>query len=176
MKTLLVFTLLIAVSGLAVAAEPLATPQAAALRPIGECLVSRQVLDWVVIDERRLLVKSLGKRYYDIQLSHRCQDLNRRPYLSFRDGLQPTRLGSGRSPRRGIGADPITADGRICGDIGDAVIPRSSVRTGLELPCDIASIRRIDATTYEAVFKQHGVKVMRSTQDTTAATKGSASL
>lgn len=122
------------------------------IRPLGDCLVARQVLDWGVVDERRLVVKSLGKRYYDIQLSQRCPDLNRRPYLSFRDGLQPMRLGSGRGFTRGTGSDPITTDGRICGDLGDAVVPRSGVNNGTELPCRISSVRRIDEHAFEGVF------------------------
>lgn len=122
------------------------------IRPTGECLVARQVLDWGVVDDRRLVVKSLGSRYYDIQLSHSCRDLNRRPYLVFRDGLQATRLGSGRGFRRGVGSDPVTNDGRICGDLGDSVIPVSGVRDGLEIPCRIGSIRRIDKNTFESVF------------------------
>lgn len=129
-----------------------ARPQSSPLRPVGECLVSRQVLDWGVIDQRRLVVKTLGSRYYDVQLSHRCPDLNRRPYLAFRDGLQPMRLGSGRGFSPGIGSDPVTNDGRICGDIGDAVVPRSGINTGLDLPCDIASIRRIERRAFDTVF------------------------
>ncbi len=123
------------------------------IRPTGECLVARQVLDWGVVDDRRLVVKSLGKRYYDIQLKNSCRDLNRRPYLTFRDGLQATPLGSGRGFRRGVGSDPVTSsDGRICGDLGDAVVPVSGVRDGLEIPCRIGSIRRIDENTFESVF------------------------
>lgn len=122
------------------------------IRPVGECLVARQVLDWGVVDDRRLVVKSLGKRYYDIQLRNSCRDLNRRPYLSFRDGLRPSPLGSGRGFRPGVGSDPVTSDGRICGDLGDAVVPLSGVRDGLEIPCRIGSIRRIDENTFEGVF------------------------
>ena len=69
-------------AGVSSAAGP--TPRTP-IRPTGECLVARQVLDWGVVDDRRLVVKSLGKRYYDIQLAHSCRDLNRRPYLTFRD-------------------------------------------------------------------------------------------
>lgn len=123
------------------------------IRPTGECLVARQVLDWGVVDDRRLVVKSLGSRYYDIQLSNSCRDLNRRPYLAFRDGLQAMPLGSGRGFRRGVGSDPVTNDGRICGDLGDSVVPVSGgPRNGLEIPCRIGSIRRIDKGTFESVF------------------------
>ncbi|TWH99068.1 hypothetical protein IP90_03247 [Luteimonas cucumeris] len=142
-------TALALAAGLTSAAGP--TPRTP-IRPIGECLVARQVLDWGVVDDRRLVVKSLGSRYYDIQLSHSCRDLNRRPYLTFRDGLRPTPLGSARGFRPGTGSDPVTSDGRICGDLGDAVIPVSGVRNGTELPCRIGNIRRIDRATFEGVF------------------------
>lgn len=143
-------TALALVAGVSTAAGP--APKGAPIRPTGDCLVARQVLDWGVVDNRRLVVKSLGKRYYDIQLSHSCRDLSRRPYLTFRDGLRPTPLGSARGFRRGVGSDPVTSDGRICGDLGDAVIPVSGVRDGLEIPCRIGSIRRIDENTFESVF------------------------
>lgn len=140
------------------------------LRPIGECMVSRQVLDWGVVDDRRLVVKTLGSRYYDIELTHRCRDLNHRPYLAFRDGMQQP-----RGSRLGGGSDPVTTDGRICGDIGDAVIPHSPFWTGSELTCRIASIRRIDKRAFEGVFGKSSEEARRmldsspTVQRTTAA-------
>ncbi|MDQ3159709.1 MAG: hypothetical protein M3Q51_01655 [Pseudomonadota bacterium] len=152
MKTLLLPLItgaLVLGTGISCAAGPVLV--AAPLRPIGECLVTNQVLDWGVVDQRRLVVKTLGSRYYDIQLSHRCRDLNRRPYLSFRDGLQSMPLGSGRGFSPGTGSAAVTTDGRICGDLGDAVVPRSGFQTGLDLPCDIARIRRIDRRAFNDV-------------------------
>ncbi len=61
-------------------------------------------------------------------------------------------LGSGRGFSPGTGGNPVTNDGRICGDIGDAVVPRSGINTGLDLPCDIASIRRIERRAFDTVF------------------------
>lgn len=151
MKTI-VLSLLGAALVLGTGVSGAAGPQSPPLRPVGECLVSRQVLDWGVVDQRRLVVKTLGSRYYDVQLTHRCPNLNRRPYLAFRDGLQPMRLGSGRGFSPGTGSDPVTSDGRICGDIGDAVVPRSGFNTGLDLPCDIASVRRIERRAFDTVF------------------------
>ena len=98
-------------TGIASAAGP---AQPGKITPVGDCLVARNVTAWGVVDERRLVVKSLGKRYYDIRLSHACRDLDRRAYLSFRDGLRPLPLGSARGFRHGIGSDPVTSDGRIC--------------------------------------------------------------
>lgn len=159
MKTSFVFlfaTTLCLGTGIAGAAGPHAP-----LRPIGECLVSRNVMDWGVVDNRRLVVKTLGSRYYDIQLSHSCRDLNRRPFLSFRDGMQQLPLGSGRGWRRGIGSDPVTSDGRICGDLGDSVIPHSALWTGTEIPCRISSVRRIDRRAFDGVFGKSSEEARR---------------
>lgn len=151
---------LLLIAGAAAAAESPPTPQAPPLRPIAECLRAQQVLEWGVLNRRHLVVKSLGGRYYDVRLTHDCRDLERRPYLAFRSGT---------------GGDRSLA-GRVCGDIGDAVIPHSPVRDGLDLPCDIASIRRIDAATYEAAFGQRRGKTVQSSQDKPAPAKGTASL
>ena len=156
-------------AGIASAADPQAP-----LRPIGECLVSRNVMDWGVVDNRRLVVKTLGSRYYDIQLSQSCRDLNRRPYLSFTDGMQQLPLGSGRGWRSGVGSYPVTNDGRICGDLGDAVIPHGAIWTGTEIPCRIASVRRIDERSFEGVFGSSSEEARRilesspTVQETTA--------
>ncbi len=159
MKSLPFFALAL-MTAAAAAAEPPPTPQAPPLRPIAECLRAPQVLEWGVLDRRRLVIKSLGSRYYDVRLTHDCRDLERRPYLAFRSGTLGDRA----------------LAGRVCGDIGDAVIPHSPVRDGLELPCDIASIRRIDASTYEAAFEQRGGKAAQPAQDQPVAAKGTASL
>lgn len=129
-----------------------ATPKAPPLRPVGECMVSRQVLDWGVVDDRRVVVRTLGGRYYDVQLQHGCRDMLRRPFLSFHDGPLQLPLGSGRGWRHGVGRDPVTSDGRICGDLGDAVLPRGGLLNGTEIPCRIASVRRIDKRAYDGVF------------------------
>ena len=142
-----VLACMLVLAGTSSASDP--RPQAK-ISPLGECLVANQVTAWGVVDERRLVVKSLGKRYYDIQLSHDCPDLNRRPYLSFRDGSRFSGPGSARhaSPGR-----MMAADGRICGDIGDAVVPRGGVTIGLTRRCDIRSMHKIDEATFERVFE-----------------------
>ena len=144
-RLLVVLVSTLAVAGVSSAADP---PPASKISPVGDCLVANQVTAWGVVDDRRLVVKSLGKRYYDIQLSHACRDLERRPYLWFRDGSRFSGPGSVRYPGRRAGGD-----GRICGDIGDAVMPVSGFRGGFERPCDIRTMRRIDATTFERVFE-----------------------
>jgi len=137
-------------AGISSAAGP--DPQHAPLRPLGECMVARHVRDWGVVDPRRLVVRTLGERYYDVRLRHDCRALDRRPLLSFSDHLRPLPLGSGRGFRRGIGEDPVTADGRICGDMGESVIPHGGVWNGTEIPCRIDSVRRIDRQAFDGVF------------------------
>ena len=144
--------------GASFAAEPTEPDRPAPIRPVGDCLVARDVMEWGVVDDQRMVVKSLGRRYYDIQLKASCRDLNRQPYLGFREGLRPSPLGSGRGYNPDTASDPVTADGRICGDLGDAVIPLGGVHTGLELPCTIERIQRIDETTYKQVF-EHEVQM-----------------
>jgi hypothetical protein len=129
-----------------------ADPQSAPLRPLGECMVARHVRDWGVVDKQRLVVRTLGERYYDVRLRHGCRDLLRRPLLSFSDRMQPLPLGSGRGFQRGVGEDPVTADGRICGDLGDSVIPHGGLANGTEIPCRIDSVRRIERQAFEGVF------------------------
>ena len=145
-RLVLVMVATLAIAGVSSAADPW---PASKISPIGDCLVANQVTAWGVVDDRRLVVKSLGKRYYDIQLSHACRDLNRRPYLSFRDGSRFSGPGSVRYSGSRAGG----GDGRICGDIGDAVMPIGGFRDGFERPCDIRAMRRIDTATFERVFE-----------------------
>lgn len=112
-------------------------------------MVARDVMDWGVIDDRRLVVRTLGARYYDIRLREECRGLSRLPFLSFREGMAQLPLGSGRGYRQGGGFDPVTSDGRICGDLGDAVVPRGGTWSGTEIPCRIGTIERIDKATYD---------------------------
>ena len=150
MKTsILAAIALVLASGVTTAAGPV---RKAPIRPIGDCMVARQVRDWGVVDNRRLVVRTLGERYYDIELSHACRDLGRRPLLSFRDGPTPVPLGSGRGFRRGVGSNPALDDGRVCGDLGESVIPHGGVWSGTEIPCRIASVRRIDKRAFDGVF------------------------
>jgi len=131
---------------------PDAAASASPIRPVGECLKRDQVLDWGVIDQRHLVVKTLGKRYYDIRLARDCPDLLKRPYFSFREGFERQPDPAHRS-RTDIGTDPVTNDGRICGDMGDAVVPHSATRSNIDIPCRIDSIQRMDETAYERVFQ-----------------------
>ena len=140
---------LVLASGVTTAAGPV---RKAPIRPLGDCMVARQVRDWGVVDNRRLVVRTLGNRYYDVELTHTCRDLGRRPLLSFREGPMPIPLGSGLGFRRGVGRDMVLDDGRICGDMGESVIPHGGLWNGTEIPCRIGSVRRIDQRAFDGVF------------------------
>jgi len=122
------------------------------IRPVSQCLRSDRISDWKVIDDQRLLVKSLGSRYYDIRLGNRCPRLMSSSYVGFRDGVQPLMTPS-RPASNAPGQNPTTTDGRICGDIGDAVIPQTGSIDPTQPPCDIASIQRIDVETWKSTTK-----------------------
>lgn len=145
-------TLIAGASAAAAPGEPSTPVREAPLRPVGECMVKKHVRDWGVVDDQRLVVRTLGERYYDIRLANHCSALQKRPLLSFVENSQNLPLGSGRGYRRGVGQDPVTTDGRICGDMGDAVLPHGGFWTGTDLPCGIASVHRIDRETFEGVF------------------------
>jgi hypothetical protein len=141
MKTsILAAIALVLASGVTTAAGPV---RKAPIRPIGDCMVARQVRDWGVVDNRRLVVRTLGERYYDVELSHACPELVWRPRLSFREGSGAV---------FGRGWNPVLDDGRICGDLGESVVPHGGAWNGTELACRIASVRRIDKRAFDGVF------------------------
>lgn len=147
------FVLALAAGASGAAPAPQGQPvETAPLRPIGECMIARHVRDWGVVDRRRVVVRTLGERYYDVTLRHACSAMLRRPLLSFSDSVHPLPLGSGRGFRRGVGMDPVVTDGRICGDFGESVIAHGGTWTGSEIPCRIESVRRIDRQAFEGVF------------------------
>lgn len=157
MKTPLLLAVLslsgFSLASVAGASDPAAPdPRHAPLRPLGECMVARHVRDWGVVDARRVVVRTLGERYYDVRLRHDCRAMARRPLLSFSDSLRPLPLGSGRGYRRDLGRDRVASDGRICGDMGESVIPHGGFWTGTEIPCRIDSVRRIERQAFEGVF------------------------
>lgn len=108
-------------------------PAASPLRPLGECLRADQVMGWKRVDDQRVVVKAAGGKYFDVMLKSSCPALAKSSHLLFRDGNQAS-------------AGP-TVDGRICGDLGDAVIPRTSAEsTAAMVPCYISSIRPVAAS------------------------------
>ena len=145
MKMVPMFAVLLT-SSFAVAGEPPTQPSPV-LQPTSECLVPADVKNWGVVDQRRLVVETLGQRYYDIKLTSDCSDLQTRPQISFRNGSSLGFTGASPTLANTMGAD----DGRICGDINDAVVAHGS-EPSIGKACDIAQIRRIDAKTFEGVF------------------------
>ena len=145
MKMVPMFAVLLT-SSFAVAGEPPTQPSPV-LQPTSECLVPADVKNWGVVDQRRLVVETLGQRYYDIKLTSDCSDLQTRLQISFRNGSSLGFTGASPTLAKTMGAD----DGRICGDINDAVVPHGS-EPATGKACDIARIRRIDAKTFEGVF------------------------
>lgn len=133
-------------STVAMAGEP-PTQAFPILQPTSECLVPDEVKNWGVIDQRRLVVETLGQRYYDIKLTSDCSELQTRPQISFRNGSSLGFAGTSSTLAATMGAD----DSRICGDINDAIVAHGS-EPATGKACDIAQIRRIDAGTFEAVF------------------------
>lgn len=140
---------LLATIGPVQAAEPAANQP---IRPVSQCLRTDRISDWKVIDDQHLMVKSLGSRYFDIRLTTHCPRLTTSSYIGFRDGVQPLMQPSRRAGNA-PGQNPTTTDGRICGDIGDAVIPQTGTVDSTQPPCDIASIQRIDEDTWKAAKK-----------------------
>jgi len=145
MKMFPMFAVLLT-STVVMAGEP-PTPAGLALMPASECLVPDEVKNWGVIDKRRLVVETLGQRYYDIKLTSDCSELQTRPRISFRNGSSLGSAGTTPTLAETMGADA----GRICGDINDAVVPHGS-EPATGKACDIAQIRRIDASAFEGVF------------------------
>ena len=142
-------TTLFATTSAAQAAESAGSP---AIRPVSQCLRTDRISDWKVIDDQHLMVKSLGSRYFDIRLTAHCPRLTSSSYIGFRDGAQPLMQPSRRTGNA-PGQNPITTDGRICGDIGDAVIPQSGTVDATQPPCDIASIQRVDEEIWKSAKK-----------------------
>jgi hypothetical protein len=134
-------------SASAAGSSPAATPGAATLtphapiRPLGACMRAGTPRDWGVVDAKRVVVHTRDGRYYDIGLSNTCPEMARRPWLTVTEGW-------GRAPR----------DGRICGDIGETVVPHGGGYTHVRMPCQVNGIRRIDKATYEAVFRMTPVE------------------
>lgn len=122
------------------------------IRPVAQCLRIDRVSDWKAIDDRHLLVKAQGGRYFDIALQDRCGELVGAPYVGFRDGNQPVALGRHRSSMA-TAQNPVTTDGRICGDLGDAVIPRDGSNSLPMVPCRIARIRPTDREAWKDAGK-----------------------
>ena len=111
-----------------------AAPGHVPISPLGECMRAGRARDWGVVDATRLVVRTWDGRHYDIGLKDKCPAAAKKAYLALTEG-------------RGL------RDGRICGELGDAVLPVSaSYDRYRDRPCRIDSLRRIDKATFEHVF------------------------
>lgn len=133
--------LLLAGSGSAPAGEQVA-PAHQPLRPLGECMRAGRPRDWGVVDAKRVVVHTRDGRYYDIRLQDSCPAMATRPYLSATEGWHA----------------PVV-DGRICGEMGEALIPHGFRRDRLtDHPCRIASLQRIDKQAFDTIFQMTPVE------------------
>jgi len=134
--------------GAARAADPAApaapASDSAPAAPLAACMRAGNARNWGLVDQQRLVVETRDGRYFDVELQDKCPASDRKMFLALledRHGLQ---------------------DGRICGDLGDAVLPTGPYRDRLnDHPCRIASLRRIDKATFDQIFELEGDEARR---------------
>lgn len=97
------------------------------LRPISACLDPGRARSVALQGNDRLLVDA-GRRHFLIDLAWACPQLGNQPELRF---------------------EARNANGRICGDVGDAVTSAKPQRGGLDR-CPISRIQPISADEYRA--------------------------
>lgn len=100
----------------------------APLRPVGECIDPARVRSWALDGDERLLIDA-GRRHYLVELSTGCPELGINPFIGF------------------VSRNP---SGRICGDIGDRVVPHGSAAAGRGW-CPIQRVNVIDEAQYAAL-------------------------
>ncbi|MCK7593844.1 DUF6491 family protein [Pseudomarimonas salicorniae] len=113
-------------------AEPLRpeAPGHRPIRPIGDCIDPSRVRGFHVLDSRTLLVDA-GRRRFRVVLSWSCNELH---------------------SHRGLAFDTRNPSGRVCGDIGDAVLPREG-SGGILGRCDIGEIKPISPEEWEGELR-----------------------
>lgn len=129
---ILTFLGLALIGSLAAAADQ--ASQREPLRPFAACMDPRQVRGWSQIDEGELLVDA-GRSRYHITLDTHCGD------LGFSTGI--------RFESKGVGGG-----GRICGDLGDSVVPLGT--SSRSLPCSIGRIKPVSKEEYNALLQGRG--------------------
>lgn len=107
---------------------------AGSLRPHVACLDPAQMRGWTRIDTDELLIDA-GRSRYHITLDDACIDLD------FATGLR-------------FDSKVADANGRICGDPGDNVVPLAS--TGRAAPCPISHIAPVTKSQYKALLEGKG--------------------
>ncbi len=112
------------------ATPPPPAPGSQPLRPISTCIDPSRVRGYSVLDSRRLLIDA-GRRRYLVTLAWSCTELHGYRALAF---------------------DTRNPSGRVCGDIGDAVLPREG-RGGVLGRCDIGRVEAISIEDWEAELR-----------------------
>lgn len=92
--------------------------------PLAECLDPERARGWTQLDNGDLMVDA-GRYKYRVQVAPACTALSYSNFLGFR-------------------GDPI--NGRVCGNIRDAVLTR-------DYPCKIENVQRLSKEEYDAVLK-----------------------
>ena len=100
------------------------------LRPSSSCIRTDRINEWHVVDPRTVLVRT-GPIRYQLHLMNDCPQLG--AY-----GAVGLRFRANESNR-------ITNQSRICGEAGE------SVRSRLQPPCAIQSVRIIDKPTFDGL-------------------------
>jgi hypothetical protein len=121
---------------LALAASPGSDSAYAPLRPVAECMDPGRVRSWTLLMDNNVLVDA-GQRNYLISLRGSCPELTVNPFLGF------------------ISNNPI---GRVCGDVGDRLVPHGSAASGRP-HCSIQSVRVVSNDDYNRFLQQRNVRV-----------------
>ena len=123
--------LLATLPGAATAKEPTGH---APLSPVGECMRAGRAREWGVVDAQRVVVRTWDNRYYDISLKDKCPAMAKKSYLALTEG-------------------GVVRDGRICGEMGEHVVPHGGKANRLnDRPCRIDHLRRMDQEEYQSFF------------------------
>lgn len=125
------FSLLLFAFTAGASAQTSDAPSAPKRLPTADCINTRQINSWSIVDARTAIVRT-GPKYYQINLKADCPQLSNPPGLIF------------RSSGNNNGMDA----GRICGAIGETVHSRGQPQ------CAIDSVIMIDKARYTELNEQ----------------------
>jgi hypothetical protein len=98
--------------------------------PLSECLDPDRIRAWHLVDSDEVLVDA-GRRHFRLHLPVSCPELNHTHQVGFRAGNNM---------------------GRICGNIGDAILGARG--NALRYPCRIGIVEPLDAAQFEAALRR----------------------